>query len=338
MSLHDFIQAMPKAELHVHLQGATQPETLLKLAQRNNIDLPADDMDGMREWYAFQDFSHFIDIYDVICQCIQTPDDLELVMREFIAGQAAQNIRYTEVTYTPTVNRMSSTDQLQALDHARKWGEATHGVKVNIVIDIPRGIDDLDILRIADIAIEGMDYGVVAFGLGGPEAQYPPELFKKAFDRTLAAGLPSVPHAGEVDGPKSIWGALNSLHAVRIGHGVRCLEDPALVDELRNRQIPLEVCPTSNICLGVFGKIEEHPLPRLIDEGLYVTLNSDDPPMFNTTLTDEYHTVANVFGFDAGKIEQLVINALRAAFLPGAEKGQMETEFKQAFAQLKKTE
>ena len=334
MTLHDFIRAMPKVELHVHLQGATRPETLLKLAQRNHIQLPADDVEGMREWYTFRDFGHFIEIYDVICRCLQTPDDIELVMREFIAGQVAQNIRYTEVTYTPTL-RMPSSEQFQALDEARKWGQDSHGITVNIVIDIPRGlISPEDNMQFADIAIEGMNYGVVAFGLGGPEAGNPPENFIAPFDHARAAGLPSVPHAGEVVGPESIWGALNRLHAVRIGHGVRCLEDPALVEELRARQIPLEVCPTSNICLGVFPTIESHPLPRLIEEGLYVTLNSDDPPMFNTTLTDEFLIAAEVFGFDEAMIRRLTLNAVRASFLPDDEKRRLETEYIRAFDQL----
>lgn len=335
MTIQDFIRAMPKVELHVHLQGATRPETLLKLAQRNHVPLPANDVEGMREWYTFRDFSHFIEIYDVICCCLQTPDDIELVMWEFIAGQAAQNIRYTEVTYTPTL-RMPSSVQFEALDKARKWGEANHGITVNIVIDIPRGlVSTEEYMQYADIAIEGMDHGVVAFGLGGPEAGNPPEDFIAAFDRARSAGLPGVPHAGEVVGPESIWGAMNSLHAVRIGHGVRCLEDPALVEELRVRQIPLEVCPTSNICLGVFPTIDTHPLPRLMEAGLYVTLNSDDPPMFNTTLTNELLIAAEVFGIDESGIGQLTLNALRASFLPDEEKGRLEAEFTRTFDQLR---
>jgi aminodeoxyfutalosine deaminase len=144
-----------------------------------------------------------------------------------------------------------------------------------------------------------------------------------------------VPHAGETVGPESIWGALRALDAVRIGHGVRCLEDAALVEELRARQIPLEVCPTSNVCLGVAPSIGEHPLPRLLAEGLYVTLNSDDPPMFNTTLTDEYLAVARAFGWGAAELEQLTLNAVRAALLPAAERADLEAQFAAEFAQLR---
>ena len=176
--------------------------------------------------------------------------------------------------------------------------------------------------------------GVSALGLGGPEVDNPPEKFTEAFARARAAGLPSVPHAGETVGPASIWGALRSLDAVRIGHGVRCLEDPALVAELRARQIPLEVCPTSNVCLGVAPSFAEHPLPRLLAEGLYVTLNSDDPPMFNTTLTDEYLQAAEAFDLGPAEIEGLVLNALRASLLPADRKAALEAEFAVAFAAL----
>jgi adenosine deaminase len=180
-----------------------------------------------------------------------------------------------------------------------------------------------------------MGDGVVALGLGGPEIGNPPEKFSTAFVRARAAGLPGVPHAGETVGPESVWGALRALDPVRIGHGVRCLEDTALVEELRARQIPLEVCPTSNVCLGVAPSIAEHPLPRLLAEGLYVTLNSDDPPMFNTTLTNEYLAVAGAFGWGAAELERLTLNAVRAALLPAAERADLDARFAAEFARLR---
>jgi len=158
-------------------------------------------------------------------------------------------------------------------------------------------------------------------------------LFAAAFDRAHAAGLPSLPHAGETEGPASIWGALDSLHAVRIGHGVRCFEDPALVAYLRDNQIPLDVSPTSNVCLKVAPSFAEHPLPQLLVEGLYVTINSDDPPLFSTTLTGEYLKIAAVFGFDRPQIEELVLNG--ASLLPEAERRSMEQDFNQQFTMLR---
>ncbi|HWQ36460.1 MAG TPA: adenosine deaminase [Blastocatellia bacterium] len=341
MSLSEFIRRMPKVELHVHLEGSIQPETLLTLARRNDVELPATTVEGLREWYRFRDFAHFIEVYIAISRCICTPDDLELIAREFLRGQAAQNIRYSEVTFTPythyAFNRhIPFAEQLAALNRARAWAERELGVTMGLVTDIARNVQPTDhSLLVAEWAISGKDDGVVAFGLGGPEVGWPPELFEAAFAKARAAGLPGVPHAGETVGPESIRGALDSLQAVRIGHGVRCLEDPKLVEALRERQIPLEVCPTSNICLGVFPALEAHPLPRLIDEGLCVTINSDDPPMFNTTLTDEYLRIAATFGFDEQTIEQLVLNGVRATLLPEERRTEMERWFAAELARLR---
>lgn len=339
MSLESFIRAMPKVELHVHMEGSIRPETLLKLARRHRVKLPADSVEGLRAWYNFTDFPHFVEVYVAISNCLRGPDDIELIAREFLSGQAAQNIRYSEVTYTAITmhiqNRIPFADQLAALNRARRWAEAELGVSMGLVIDIPREVRPDQGLLVADWAISGFGDGVVAFGLGGFEVGHPPEKFKAAFDRARAAGLPSVPHAGETVGPESIWGALNSLHADRIGHGVRCLEDPALVAELRARQIPLEVCPTSNVCLQVAPSLAAHPLPRLLAEGLVVTLNSDDPPMFNTTLTGEYLAVAETFDFDLDTIEHLVLTGVRASLLPAGTRSQMEADFTAEFTRLR---
>ena len=339
MTLADFIRAMPKVELHVHLEGAVQPATLLTLARRNGIALPADSVEGIRAWFTFVDFPHFIEIYFAISGCLLSPDDIELITREFLAGQAAQHIRHSEVTYTPYTHfnhkGLAFADQLAAINRARAWAARELGVTMSLTLDISRNVTPEEGLLTADWAIAHMNDGVSALGLGGPEVGHPPEKFTEAFARARAAGLPAVPHAGETEGPASIWGALRTLDAVRIGHGVRCLEDPALVAELRDRQIPLEVCPTSNVCLGVVPSFEAHPLPRLIAEGLYVTLNSDDPPMFNTTLTDEYLQAAEAFDFGPAEIEGLVFNALRASLLPTDRKAALEAEFAAEFAALR---
>jgi|HigsolmetaAR202D_1030399.scaffolds.fasta_scaffold06631_6 adenosine deaminase len=339
MSLEHYLWAMPKVELHVHLEGSIQPETLLRLAERYQVALPVRTLKEVRDWYRFTDFAHFVDIYLAISSCLRTVDDIELVTREFLVGQAAQSIYYTEITYTPFTHYASKgisyRDQLAALNRARAWAAAELGVQCNFVMDIPRQIDADDGLMVADWVIDSLGDGVVALGLGGPEIGNPPEKFKAAFARAREAGVPRVPHAGETDGAASIWGALRSLDAQRIGHGVRCLEDPKLVDELRAHQIPLEVCPSSNVCLGVSPSVSEHPLPRMIDAGLYVTLNSDDPPMFNTSLTNEYLVAARAFGWDAELFERLVLNAANAALLPEAERATLIARLEAGFAQAR---
>ncbi|HEV2663512.1 MAG TPA: adenosine deaminase [Blastocatellia bacterium] len=341
MPLVTFIRSMPKAELHVHLEGSIQPETLLLLAERNGVTLPATTVEGLRQWYRFTDFPHFVEIYLAISACICSPEDIEFIAREFLRGQAAQRILHSEVTFTPFTHYSSSRripfeDQIAALCRAREWAARELEISAGWVLDIVRNLRPIEHgLTVADWAVSGMENGVVALGLGGIEAGHPPELFQEAFDRARAAGLPAVPHAGETAGAESVRGALRTLKARRIGHGVRCLEDPELVAELRERQVPLEVCPTSNVCLGVAPSLYEHPLPRLLDEGLYVTINSDDPPMFNTTLTDEYLRAAQILGCGVETIEQLAINAVRASLLPETSRVEMERRFRGEFARLR---
>jgi adenosine deaminase len=339
-NLETFIRTMPKVELHVHLEGSIRPETLLELAARNGVELPARSVDELRDWYAFKDFDHFVEVYLAAANCIRTPGDVERIAADFLDGQAKQNVLHSEVTYTASTQRMLAgiplDDQLEAINRARARAERDHGVTMSLTIDYPRHLDPDEFVEVAHWAVENMSRGVSALGLGGPEVGYPPRLFTRAFDVAREAGLPSVPHAGETEGAESIRGALRELDAVRIGHGVRCLEDADLVAELRERQIPLEVCPTSNVCLGVAPSFPEHPLPRLLDAGLYVTLNSDDPPMFGTTLTDEYLKAASAFGLGAGDVQDLVLKAAAASLLPAGEKMSLLEKVTQGFHELSK--
>lgn len=333
-----FIKQMPKAELHVHLEGSVWPRTLLRLAKRHHIPLPADDIEGLRRWYTFRDFDHFLAIYLTIASCLRTPADIELITREFLLGQAEQNIVYSEVTFTPynqfLANQFGFHEQIDAVNRAREWGERELNVRMGMIIDIPRHISPQDGLLIANWTTERYGDGVIAFGLGGQEVGNPPSKFQKAFDLVQKANIPCILHAGETAGPTSIWGAIHTANSQRIGHGVRAIEDPALMDYLRRKQLPLEVCPSSNICLRVFPSLAKHSLPRLFEAGLYVTINSDDPPMFNTTLTEEYLRVQISYGWGQPLIEQLVLNAVDATLLPGPDRQEMRHRFETEFEQL----
>ncbi len=337
MTLEKFIRLMPKVELHVHLEGSIRPETLLKLAERNNVTLPANSLEAIREWYQFSDFDHFLKVYKAICNCLRTPDDFELIATEFLKHQSEQNIQYTEAicTFYTHHKHVPLDDQLAAINRARMKARKNLGVRMGGVADIGREMRPVEeSFLIVDWAVQNMGNGIIALGLAGPEIANPPELYRATFERAQAAGLPSLPHAGETQGPQSIWGAINSLSAVRIGHGVRCLQDPALVEFLCENQIPLDVSPTSNVCLGVAPTLAEHPLPVLLEEGLYVTINSDDPPMFDTTLTDEYLQIAKTFGFDITQIKQFVINAVRASLLSLDDQRALEKSIRTEFATL----
>lgn len=337
MDLRSQICRMPKVELHVHLEGSIRPATLLALAEHNGVILPATDVEGLRRFYHFTDFPHFIRVYLAISRCLKTPDDFDLIAYEFGADMHRQAIRYAEVTFTPFTNVTNTglpfDEVLAGLNAGRARAQADFGVEFAWVLDISRDVPDSR-HQVAEWAVAGMDRGVVAFGLGGPEAGHPPEGYADAFATARAAGLHSVPHAGEVAGPDSVWGALGSLRAERLGHGVRSVEDPSLVRYLRDSQVPLEVCPTSNLCLGVYPTYKEHPLRLLWETGLLVTVNSDDPPMFDTDLVSEYQVLVDHMGFTIAELEQISLNAVRASFLPAERKAAMELEFRQEYEQL----
>ncbi len=348
MTLHTFIREMPKVELHVHLEGSIRPTTLLELAQRNGVDLPIGDppdpksatpsLTALREFYRFVDLDHFVRVYFAITGCLRTVDDFQLIAYEFGADMARQNIRYAEVTFTPSTNvhytGLPLKEILGGLNDGRARARADFGVDFQWVLDIVRNTPE-ERHQVAEWASAAMDRGVIALGLGGTDKGHPPEWFADAYATAREAGLHSVPHAGETAGPESVWGAIRALGAERIGHGVRSVEDPALVDYLREHQIPLEICPTSNLCLGVYPSYQAHPIRWMWEQGLYVTVNSDDPPMFNTDLVQEYQVLADQLGFEVEELEQLSLNALRASFLPGERKAALEQDFRAEFSRLR---
>jgi aminodeoxyfutalosine deaminase len=315
-----FVNALPKVELHVHLEGSIAPSTLLTLARSQPDSALPRSEEGLRELYRFRDFTHFLDVYLLICRHLRTAEDFALITRELGASLAAQNVRYAEVTVTPIAHilRGVAPEMLfEGIEQGRAEAEAEHGVRLRWCTDIDGGGGPDLAVETVELVLRHRPDGLVSLGLGGEEV--PRAQFGRAFEIAHEAGLHSVPHAGEAAGPESVWDAIDRLGAERIGHGIRCLEDPELVAELRRRRIPLEVCPTSNVCTGLVADLAAHPLPRLIEEGLVVTLNSDDPPMFGTSLRDEYITAARVLGIGPAGLRDLARNAARAAFLPQGE-------------------
>jgi aminodeoxyfutalosine deaminase len=244
------------------------------------------------------------------------------------------------VTFTPALYGWSARthdEYFAALTRARERVRRDFGVELRWVFDIVRSVPDYASRAdfVTAVAIEGMADGVVALGLGGKEDGYPPEAFAPWFEKALAAGLHATPHAGETAGPESVWAAVRALGAERVGHGVRSVEDRALLSYLAERGVALEVCPTSNVRLGVYPDVASHPLRRLHDAGVVVTVNSDDPPLFNTTLNDEVATLANPFGLDLGAADEILLNGVRHSFLPPDRKQAMEAEFRSELAALK---
>lgn len=322
----DQVKSMGKVELHVHLEGAIKPRTLMKIARRNNIDLPASTPDEFDDWYQFTGFPHFADVYQTISSAIQKPEDLYDITVDFLEDQAAQNIFHTEATFTAQTHFLARglpyDAQIDAIRAARDDVAVRLGTSLLLIIDIPRDWTNAEqALVTAEWVAKVHGDGLVgALGLGGYEVGFPPEDFEKAFAIAREAGVPAVVHAGETEGPASIWGALNTLNAIRIGHGVTCVHDANLVAHLREHQIPMEVCPSSNVCLKVCDDLQSHPIKDMEDAGLLVTVNSDDPPIFNTTLTDEYKLLSETFGFSYEDFKRFNMRAANASLLDDKNK------------------
>jgi len=347
--LHRFAETMPKVELHIHLEGSIRPQTALTLARRHNVRLPADDPEGIQDWFRFRDFRHFIAVYLALSELLRTPEDFEFIVIELGRELARQNVRYAEVTFTAYTHLwqnkgLTPDDLIAGLDAGRAGVRAQFGVALAWIIDIPRNLSFNRVTGLyngkasgptVDMALAWKEHGVVALGLGGHEIGAPPEPFAAAFDRARAGGLHSAPHAGEHVGPEGVWGAIRSLQAERLGHGVRAIEDPALTAYLVEHQLPLEINPSSNIRLGVYPDFASHPLRKFWDAGAFVTVNSDDPPLFNTSLNQEYRLLVDAFDFDADDLERVSLNAVRASFLPEERKSELDADFRAEFGRLR---
>jgi adenosine deaminase len=323
------VRAMPKLELHVHLEGAIGAETVWDLAQKNDVRLPANDLNEWKSFYAFRDFDHFIEIYELACRCIRTPDDYTFLVERFLEEQARQNVLYTEcfISTSAHLGKIGQHDLLDALFEGRRRGEEMYGGKVKFIPDIARHLPETQ-RAVLEFALEGLERGlVVAIGIGGKEVGFPPELFERIYREAREAGLRLHARAGETEGPSSVQGAVQRLHAERIGHGFRSLEDSNLVGELREKQIPFEVCPVSNYRTGVVKRGIPHPIRAMLDAGLFCTLNSDDPAMFDTSLHREYMLLIEQ-RFSWNEIWTLNENAIEAAFLSEEEKEHYQGSFK----------
>lgn len=335
MLAREFVEAMPKVELHVHLEGATQPATLLKLAKKNGVELPASDLEGVQKWFQFKNFDQFVEVYIACIECFRSGEDIELLAEEFAREQARQNILYTEATYTAeTIFRRCGVPADEQLEALRSGFAKVPEVEIQLILDIVRDMETPNGEWTSALCQKWHGRGVCAIGLSGFELRTPVAKHSNAIREAKKAGLRCSTHAGETAGPESIREVLVHADPDRIGHGVRCIEDPKLVAELRNSQIHLEVNPSSNVCLGGYPDLASHPLPRLMDEGLNVSINSDDPPFFNTTLTDEYLRCAEEFEFSADVLYSLAVNAARNAFLSDEQKKALTSRMAEQFSEL----
>lgn len=321
-----FIRDLPKVELHVHLEGSMQPETLLELARRHRVEGIPSTLPGIRSWYAFRDFAHFIEVYLASVQVLREEPDFALLTADVARRLAAQNVRYAEVhvsLYGHLMRGVPAHVVWAGLEHGRRAAERDHGIRLRWIPDFPGdyGMDAAE-QTLGSVLAERPD-SVLGFGVGGMEVDLTP--FADVFARAVADGLHSLPHAGESTVPDQVWSAIRALRAERIGHGIRSVGDPRLVAHLRETRLPVDVSVTSNLRTRSVARLAEHPLPRMLEAGLLITLNSDDPPMFGTDLLNEYR-MAHRLGLDLGGLAQLARNGVTASFLVAADKNEITAE------------
>lgn len=296
---------LPKAELHLHLEGSVEAATLLE------ID-PSLDAEAVAQRYRYADFLGFLKSYAWITGLLRGPDEYALITRRLLERLQSQSVSYAEINLSAGVMLWRNQAFAPIYEAVKREAERS-GVRVRWILDAVRQFGVEEARRVAELAAERVKDGIVGFGVGGDEARAPAGLFSEVFAFARATGLHLVPHAGESVGPESVWESLR-LGAERIGHGIRSIDDPMLVKYLRDHDIPLEICISSNVCTGVVKSLEEHPVRRLYDAGVPIVLNSDDPPMFHTTLAREYEIAATSFGFSEGELRHLAANSFRYAF------------------------
>jgi aminodeoxyfutalosine deaminase len=319
-----FITGLPKAELHVHHVGSASARIVSELASRHPGTVPSD-LGELEAFYEFRDFAHFVEVYLAVVALVRTPEDIHYLTYEIAREMATgQRLRYAELTCTPYTSVRPDQPDLgmpieaytEAIESARSEAERDFGLVLRWIYDVPGefGVPAAD--ATLDYALQHRPEGLVAFGLGGPEVGVARGQFRRHFEAARAAGLHSVPHAGETTGPQTVWDSLTLLQAQRIGHGTSSAQDPALLRHLAETGVPLEVCPSSNIATRAVATLDEHPIRAFRDAGVTVTVNSDDPPMFGTTLNDEYAVAARLLDLDESGLADLARTAVRESFAP----------------------
>ncbi|MGH8925024.1 MAG: adenosine deaminase [Acidimicrobiia bacterium] len=310
----DFVRGLPKAELHVHIEGTLEPDLMFDLAARNQVELPFRSVEEARQAYQFSDLQSFLDIYYQGAAVLQTSDDFRDLMSAYLRRAAADGVARTEIFFDPQTHLVREVGFEAFMAGFREaQAEWTGQIDSALILCFLRHLPEEDALRTLDLAEPYLDQ-ILAVGLDSSEVGFPPERFKNAFARARSMGLRTVAHAGEEGPPEYVWQALDLLGAERIDHGVRSLEDADLVQRLQQERTPLTVCPQSNLRLQVVSSLDQHPLKQMLDLGLNVSVNSDDPAYFGGYLGDNYLRTSQALGLTREELKTIAENSLASAF------------------------
>ena len=326
LSPSTFILGLPKAELHVHLEGSIEPATLAEISQRYHDPLTLEEAEAL---YRYPDFTGFMLAFKAVTERLRSPEDYATIAYSLMRRLRNENVLHAEVYVSAGVClwRKQDFDAIfEGLERGRGRGQRDFGVSLLWIFDAVRQFGPEQAQRVVEKAVEFKNRNVVGIGIGGDERQAAPELFRDCYQYAANHGLRLTAHAGETTGPESIWGALN-LKAERIGHGLNAWQDQELMAELVERQIPVEICLTSNLETNCCARIEEHPLRKYFEAGIMVTLNTDDPAMFHTSLNREYALAQQVFGFSDDQLREIARNGFEASFLPAEKKIELLNRF-----------
>jgi adenosine deaminase len=323
----DWFDTVPKVELHLHLEGAIPHDALFELMQKYGGDPSIPNVEALKEKFRFDDFAHFIELWIWKGQFIREYEDYTFFCEAIARDLARQNIRYVEAFCSPGRSAQFDLETPRVIEAIRAGLDRVPEVAVAIIPDLVRDFGPLGASITLEELYETKDHGVIGIGIGGSEQKFPPELFEDVFRRAREMGFHTTAHAGEAAGAESIWGAVRSLEVERIGHGTRAEEDDLLLEYLVEHQIALEMCPLSNVATNVVDSIGNHPVRRYFDRGLLVTVNTDDPMMFHNSLAQEYRALADTFGFARDEIRAVILNGVKASWLPEERKRELAESF-----------
>lgn len=329
MDTLELIRALPKAEQHIHIVGATRPETLLWLMEESGRDAPFENLEEVERFFQYSDFDHFISVYSTVSKFIVDEGQFERITYEMLEDDARCNVRYVEASFSAPDHVRQGLDyglMLDAINRGVRRAREDFAIECNLRIDLVRNYGPDYGMEVLDWIEEKGD-NIVAVDIGGSERGFPPEPYKPVYSRAREMGLHLVAHAGEAAGPESIWGAVKHLDVERIGHGTAAIKDPDLMTHLRDNGVTVETCPVSNVRTNAVPSVREHPVRAFYDMGIRVTVNSDDPSMFGTDMNNEYVQLHEQLGFTVPDLFQISLNAVDSAFLPEEEKMKLREKF-----------